>query len=232
MQKLRMEPRLVLWKCVLFRQDNTKPHAARKTSNQTEELDGVEVLPCPAYSPDCCSIWLPSLPINAAFYERSLIWAIQWSWRNLSRILRFKAKSFQIIGRRSWKMVVFILKYFNMAPVVFSSTSYCCESLDLLFCFCEAHKILCGLLLRGSHGELLLLLDGSRIPLRTICQVKVKTFFSFTLQICRQNFVLIYVPNASTTTLADIREEREVIKSAEVVTNGHRERLALGEAVW
>ncbi|XP_029656962.2 matrilin-2 [Octopus sinensis] len=36
----------------LFQQDNAKPHTARKTSNNIEELDGVKVLLQPAYSPD------------------------------------------------------------------------------------------------------------------------------------------------------------------------------------
>ena len=45
-------PSLVRRKRALFQQDNAKPHTARKTSNKIEELDGVEVLPHPAYSPD------------------------------------------------------------------------------------------------------------------------------------------------------------------------------------
>jgi histone-lysine N-methyltransferase SETMAR len=45
-------PSLVRRKRALFQQDNAKPHTARKTSNKFEELDGVEVLPHPAYSPD------------------------------------------------------------------------------------------------------------------------------------------------------------------------------------
>jgi histone-lysine N-methyltransferase SETMAR len=45
-------PSLVRRKRALFQQDNAKPHTARKTSKMFEELDGVEVLPHPAYSPD------------------------------------------------------------------------------------------------------------------------------------------------------------------------------------
>ena len=45
-------PSLVRRKHALFQQDNAKPHTARKTSNKFEELDDVEVLPHPAYSPD------------------------------------------------------------------------------------------------------------------------------------------------------------------------------------
>ena len=45
-------PSLVRRKHALFQQDNAKLHTSRKTSNKFEELDGVEVLPHPAYSPD------------------------------------------------------------------------------------------------------------------------------------------------------------------------------------
>ena len=45
-------PSLVRWKRALFQQENAVPHTARKTSNKFEELDGVEVLPHPACSPD------------------------------------------------------------------------------------------------------------------------------------------------------------------------------------
>lgn len=46
-------PTLVNRKRALFQQDNAKPHTAKKTKDKFEELDGVEVLPHPAYSPDC-----------------------------------------------------------------------------------------------------------------------------------------------------------------------------------
>ena len=36
-----------------MQQDNAKPHNSRKTKDKFEELDSVEVLPHPAYSPDC-----------------------------------------------------------------------------------------------------------------------------------------------------------------------------------
>ena len=45
-------PSLVRRKRALFQQGNTKPHTARGTRNKFEELDGVEVLPPPSYSPD------------------------------------------------------------------------------------------------------------------------------------------------------------------------------------
>jgi len=45
-------PTLVSRKRALFQQDNAKPHTAKKTKKKFEELDGVEVLPHPAYSPD------------------------------------------------------------------------------------------------------------------------------------------------------------------------------------
>ena len=45
-------PSLVRRKRALFQQDNAKSHTSRKTSNKFEELDGIEVLPHPVYSPD------------------------------------------------------------------------------------------------------------------------------------------------------------------------------------
>lgn len=36
----------------LFQHDNAKPHTAKKTKEKFDELDEVEVLPHPAYSPD------------------------------------------------------------------------------------------------------------------------------------------------------------------------------------
>jgi histone-lysine N-methyltransferase SETMAR len=46
-------PALVNRKRALMQQDNAKPHTAKKTKDKFEELDGVELLPHPAYSPDC-----------------------------------------------------------------------------------------------------------------------------------------------------------------------------------
>ena len=46
-------PALVKRKRALLQQDNAKPHTAKKTKDKFEELDGVEILPHPAYSPDC-----------------------------------------------------------------------------------------------------------------------------------------------------------------------------------
>lgn len=45
-------PALVTRKRALFQQDNARPHTAKKTKEKFKELDGVEVLPHPAYSPD------------------------------------------------------------------------------------------------------------------------------------------------------------------------------------
>ncbi|CAF1536689.1 unnamed protein product [Adineta ricciae] len=45
-------PSLVRRKRAVFQQDNVKPHTARTTSNKFEELDDVEILPHPPYSPD------------------------------------------------------------------------------------------------------------------------------------------------------------------------------------
>jgi histone-lysine N-methyltransferase SETMAR len=44
-------PALINRKRALIQQDNAKPHTAKKT--KFKELEGVEVLPHPAYSPDC-----------------------------------------------------------------------------------------------------------------------------------------------------------------------------------
>ena len=46
-------PALINRKRALMQQDNAKPHTAKKTKDKFEELEGVEVLPHPAYSPDC-----------------------------------------------------------------------------------------------------------------------------------------------------------------------------------
>ena len=43
---------LITRKRALFQQDNSKPHTAKKTKEKFEELEGVELLPHPAYSPD------------------------------------------------------------------------------------------------------------------------------------------------------------------------------------
>jgi len=39
-------------KSVLFQQDNVKPHTANRTAEKIVELEGIELLPHPAYSPD------------------------------------------------------------------------------------------------------------------------------------------------------------------------------------
>lgn len=45
-------PGLVNRKLGLLLQDNAKPHTAKKTIEKIEELEGIELLPHPAYSPD------------------------------------------------------------------------------------------------------------------------------------------------------------------------------------
>lgn len=45
-------PALIRRKCALLQQDNAKPHTAKKTKEKFEELDGVEILPHPPFSPD------------------------------------------------------------------------------------------------------------------------------------------------------------------------------------
>jgi [histone H3]-lysine36 N-dimethyltransferase SETMAR len=45
-------PALVNRKRVLLQQDNAKPHTSRQTKEKIAELDGIELLPHPAYSPD------------------------------------------------------------------------------------------------------------------------------------------------------------------------------------
>ena len=48
----RKYPALVNRKRALMQQDNAKPHTARQTKEKIKELDGIELLPHPAYSPD------------------------------------------------------------------------------------------------------------------------------------------------------------------------------------
>jgi histone-lysine N-methyltransferase SETMAR len=43
---------LVNRKCVLLQQDNARPHTVKKTLQKVEELEGIELLPYPAFSPD------------------------------------------------------------------------------------------------------------------------------------------------------------------------------------
>jgi histone-lysine N-methyltransferase SETMAR len=45
-------PALVNRKRVLLQQDNVRPHTAKKTLQKIEELEGNELLPHPAFSPD------------------------------------------------------------------------------------------------------------------------------------------------------------------------------------
>ena len=48
----RKYPALVNRKRVLLQQDNAKPHTARQTKEKIRNLDAIELLPHPAYSPD------------------------------------------------------------------------------------------------------------------------------------------------------------------------------------
>jgi hypothetical protein len=45
-------PALVNRKWVLLQQDNASPHTARKMKEKLRELDAMELLPHPAYSPN------------------------------------------------------------------------------------------------------------------------------------------------------------------------------------
>ena len=45
-------PSLTNRKRVLLQQDNAKPHTANRTAEKIVELEGIELLPHPAYSPD------------------------------------------------------------------------------------------------------------------------------------------------------------------------------------
>jgi histone-lysine N-methyltransferase SETMAR len=49
---LEKYPALVNRKRVLLQQDNASPHTAKKTLQKLEELEGIELLPHPAFSPD------------------------------------------------------------------------------------------------------------------------------------------------------------------------------------
>jgi histone-lysine N-methyltransferase SETMAR len=49
---LEKYPALVNRKRVLLQQDNARPHTAKKTLQKIEGLEGIELLPHPAFSPD------------------------------------------------------------------------------------------------------------------------------------------------------------------------------------
>jgi hypothetical protein len=49
---LEKYPALVNRKRVLLQQDNAHPHTAKKTLQKIEELEGIELLPYPVFSPD------------------------------------------------------------------------------------------------------------------------------------------------------------------------------------
>jgi histone-lysine N-methyltransferase SETMAR len=49
---LKKYPALENRKCVLLQQDNARPHTAKKTLQKIKELEGIELLPHPAFSPD------------------------------------------------------------------------------------------------------------------------------------------------------------------------------------
>jgi histone-lysine N-methyltransferase SETMAR len=49
---LEKYPALVNRKRVLLQQDNARPHTAKKTFQKIEELEGIELLPHPAFSSD------------------------------------------------------------------------------------------------------------------------------------------------------------------------------------
>jgi histone-lysine N-methyltransferase SETMAR len=49
---LEKYPVLVNRKRVLLQQDNARPHTAKKTLQKIEQLEGIEMLPHPAFSPD------------------------------------------------------------------------------------------------------------------------------------------------------------------------------------
>jgi histone-lysine N-methyltransferase SETMAR len=49
---LEKYPALVNRKRVLLQQDNARPHTAKETLQKIEELENIELLPHPAFSPD------------------------------------------------------------------------------------------------------------------------------------------------------------------------------------
>jgi histone-lysine N-methyltransferase SETMAR len=49
---LEKYPALVNRKRVLLQQDNAHPHTTKKTLQKIEELEGIKLLPHPAFSPD------------------------------------------------------------------------------------------------------------------------------------------------------------------------------------
>ena len=66
-------PTLIRRKRALFQQDNARPHTAKKTKEKFDELEEVEVLPHPPYSPDAAATRLRPLSINGAFFALSPI---------------------------------------------------------------------------------------------------------------------------------------------------------------
>jgi hypothetical protein len=51
---LEKYPVLINQKRVLLQQDNTRPHTAKKTLQKIKELEGIELLPHPAFSLILC----------------------------------------------------------------------------------------------------------------------------------------------------------------------------------
>jgi histone-lysine N-methyltransferase SETMAR len=49
---LEKYPALVNQKHILLQQDNARPHTVKKTLQKIEELEGIELLPHPTFSPD------------------------------------------------------------------------------------------------------------------------------------------------------------------------------------
>jgi hypothetical protein len=49
---LEKYPALVNRKCMLLQQDNARPYTAKDTLQKIEELESIELLPHPTFSPD------------------------------------------------------------------------------------------------------------------------------------------------------------------------------------
>jgi hypothetical protein len=98
---LEKYPVLVNQERVLLQQDNTRPHTAKKTLQKIEELEDIELLPHPAFSPDlepsdyCFFLWPSSFVVKSFNFQRT------WKLR-LKKFLLPKIKGVSTRPSRNW----------------------------------------------------------------------------------------------------------------------------------